>query len=93
LASFWFGCALGSNCEYERSTNYFQRALDINIAAKNLWGIAVTKGNLAHFCHLYPGRINLGFQITAEALRIAEESGDIISKAHAYSSHGTFCFV
>jgi tetratricopeptide (TPR) repeat protein len=84
--------ALGYNCEFAKAIFYMQRALDINIAAKTLWGIAITKGNLAFFCYLYPGRINLGFQTTAEALRMAEESGDIISKAYVYSSHGTFCF-
>jgi tetratricopeptide (TPR) repeat protein len=92
LANHWFGMALGYNCEFDKAIFYMQRALDINIAAKTLWGIAITKGNLAHWCYLYPGKINLGFQTTAEALRIAEESGDIMSKAYVYSSHGTFCF-
>ena len=92
FASHWFGIALSYNCEFDRAIFYMQRALDINIAAKNLWGIAITKGNLAHYCYFYPGRINLGFQTTAEALRIAEESGDIISKGYVYSSHGTFCY-
>jgi tetratricopeptide (TPR) repeat protein len=92
LASFWYGCALGSNCEFERSTNYFQRALDINMAIRNLWGIAIMKSNLGYFCYYYPGKINLGFQTTEEAARIAEESGDIYSKAMAYISHGTSCY-
>jgi len=92
LASFWFGCALGWNCEYERSANYLQRAIDINVAVKNLWGIAIMKSFLAYLCYYYPGKINLGFQTTQEAVRIAEESGDIYSKAHAYISHGTSCY-
>ena len=62
LASFWYGCALGLNCEFERSANYFQRALDINVAAKNLWGIAVMKSNLAYFSYYYHGKINLAIQ-------------------------------
>ena len=62
LASYWFGYALGWNCEFERSSNYFQRALDINVAAKNLWGIATMKSNLAYFSYCYPGKINLAFQ-------------------------------
>jgi hypothetical protein len=49
LASFWYGGALGWNCEFERSAYYFQRALDINLAAKNLWGIAMTKIILIFF--------------------------------------------
>ena len=91
-ANHWFGMALSYNCEFDKAIFYMQRALDINIAAKSLWGIAITKGNLAYFCYFYPGRINLGFQTTAEALRIAEESGDIMSKGYVYSSHGIFCY-
>jgi tetratricopeptide (TPR) repeat protein len=92
LASYWFGCALGCNCEFERSANYFQKALDINLAAKNLWGIAMTKSSLAYASHWYHGRIDLQFKTSNEGLRIAEESGDIYSKALAYVSHGTSCY-
>jgi class 3 adenylate cyclase/tetratricopeptide (TPR) repeat protein len=88
LASSWFGYALGGNCEFERSAHYIQRALDINVAAKNLWGIAASKGNLAYFSYWYHGRIDLQFKTSHEGLQIAEESGDIYSKAIAYSSHG-----
>jgi tetratricopeptide (TPR) repeat protein len=34
------------------------------------------------------GRINQSFQTSDEAIRLAEESGDIFSKAIAYTSHG-----
>jgi class 3 adenylate cyclase/tetratricopeptide (TPR) repeat protein len=92
LASFWFGTALGWNCEFERASNYFQRALDINVAAKNLWGIAVMKSILAYFSYYYHGKIDLQFKTTGEALRIAEERGDIYSKAIAYAIHGISCY-
>jgi tetratricopeptide (TPR) repeat protein len=91
LASYWYACALGCNCEFERSTNYFQKALDINVTAKNLWGIASMKSNLAYFCY-YHGKINLQFQTTNEGLQIAEESGDAFSKGMAYISHGISCY-
>jgi tetratricopeptide (TPR) repeat protein len=92
FASFWFGCALGFNCEFERSTNYLQRAIDVNLAVKNLWGIAAMKSALAFFSYYQHGRINLQFQTTMEALRIAEESGDIYSKALGYTSNGISCY-
>ena len=92
LASVWFGNALSFNCEFEKATNHTHRALDINIAARNLWGISAIKGILALFCYYYPGKINLGSQISSEAVHGAEESGDIYSKAHAYISHGIFCY-
>jgi tetratricopeptide (TPR) repeat protein len=92
LASLWFGCLLGWNCEFEKAEQYIQRALDINLTAKNLWGIAVMKSNLACFGYHYPGKMNRGFQITDEAVQIAEESGDSLSKGISYVSHGMSCF-
>jgi tetratricopeptide (TPR) repeat protein len=91
LASYWYACALGWNCEFERSTDYFKKALDINVAAKNLWGIIVMKSTLAFFSYFYSGKIILGFQTTMGAVHIAEESGDIYSKSNSYTSHGILC--
>jgi len=92
FASYWYGVALSLNCEFERSERYIQRALDINVAVKNLWGISAIKGDLAYFSYFYAGKINLGFQTTHEAVRIAEESGDIFSKTVAYTMHGISCY-
>ncbi len=92
LASYWYATLLGSNCEFERSTNYFQRALDINVAVNNLWGIAIMKSNLAYFSYFHNGRINQAFETTNDALHIAEESGDIYSKTMVFVIHGTSCY-
>jgi tetratricopeptide (TPR) repeat protein len=92
LASYWFGISLGSKCEFERSTYYIQRALDFNVAAKNLWGIATMKSNLAYFTHWYPGKMDMAFRTSNEGLQIAEESGDIYPKAMAYVIHGASCY-
>ena len=91
FASYWYACALGWNCEFERSTDYFQKALDINVAVKNLWGIVIMKSSLALFSYFYSGKIVLGFQTTMGAVHIAEASGDIYSKANSYTSHGILC--
>jgi len=92
LASYWFGISLGSNCEFERSAHYIQKALDINVAAKNLWGIATMKINLAYFTHWYHGKIDMAFRTSNEGLQIVEESGDIYPKAMAYVIHGASCY-
>ncbi len=88
MGSNWFGCALGWNCEFEKSANYFQRALDVNVSVKNLWGMSIIRSNLGYFCHWLHGRIELQFKTSHEGLQNAEESGDIYSKAVAYVSHG-----
>jgi class 3 adenylate cyclase/tetratricopeptide (TPR) repeat protein len=92
LASFWLGCALSFNCEFEKSEKHFKRAIDINVAAKNIWGIVTMKSMLAYFCYYHSGRINLQFQTTGEAIQIADESGDIYSKAISYVNHGISCY-
>ena len=50
------------------------------------------KSNLALFSHFYHGRINQAFRTSNEGLQIAEESGDIYSKAMAYVIHGYSCY-
>jgi len=92
LASSWYASALGFNCEFEKSTNYFQKNLDINVAVKNMWGIATIKSCIAYFSYYHNGKIDLQFETTNESIQIAEESGDIYSKPHAYVIHGVSCY-
>jgi tetratricopeptide (TPR) repeat protein len=92
FASYWYGVALSWNCEFERSAQNIQKALDINVATKTLWGISAIKSDLAYFSYFFAGKINLAFQTTQEAFLIAEESGDIYSKAIAYFGHGVSCY-
>jgi len=92
FASFWLGVALSWDCDFEKARYYFQRTLDINVAVKNLWGVAMIKSNLTYFCYYYPGRISQTIKSSAEALQIAEESGDIQSRGIAYTTHGISCY-
>jgi tetratricopeptide (TPR) repeat protein len=68
FASLWLGVALSWECDFEKARHYFQRTLDINAAAKNLWGVAMIKSNLTYFCYYYPGRISQTIKSSAEAL-------------------------
>jgi tetratricopeptide (TPR) repeat protein len=43
FANFWLGAALAYYGEFDESTNYTQKALEINIAANTAWGIAAVK--------------------------------------------------
>jgi tetratricopeptide (TPR) repeat protein len=88
LASFWFGFALGLNCEFERSASYFQRAVDINVAAK-IFGVFQQIKACSH-CSYWSMENRSAIRTTNEA-SIAEESGDIYSKAISYVNHGVSC--
>jgi tetratricopeptide (TPR) repeat protein len=87
-ASFRLGIALGWCCEFQRSISCFEKALQINLAKNNLWGVSVIKSAISIFVYNRKGRINQGYQTSKEAVQIAEECGDIFPKAWAYVSHG-----
>jgi tetratricopeptide (TPR) repeat protein len=92
LASHRLGVALYLNSEFEKALHYLEKALNIHVATNTLWGISVVKSAISAFVYYFQGRTDLGYQTSGEAIRIAEESGDIYSKAIAYCSHGICCF-
>jgi tetratricopeptide (TPR) repeat protein len=92
LANYYLGMFLCVNCQFEKGFDYFRKALQIQVAAQNLWSIAAVKSLIGYFVHHFQGTIGLGHQITTEAVRVAEESGDIYSKAGAYTCHGVSCY-
>ena len=91
MANFWLGEALAFSCEFERALTHWERALEINVAANTLWGISMMKSIISGWVYDFQGRIDLAYRTTEEALRLAEESGDIYSKAFAYVFHGLSC--
>jgi tetratricopeptide (TPR) repeat protein len=90
-ANSWLGIVLSMNCEYEEASYHFGRALEINMAANSLWGIAGVKSWRAGWFYNPQGKNDLGFKETSEAVQIAEESGDIYAKAHGHTFHGQSC--
>jgi tetratricopeptide (TPR) repeat protein len=91
-ANSYLGIVLSMNCEYEKASYHFGRALEINTAANSLWGIAGVKSWRAGWVYDFRGNIDLGYRETSEAVQIAEESGDIYSKAHGHTFHGRSCY-
>jgi class 3 adenylate cyclase/tetratricopeptide (TPR) repeat protein len=91
-ANLYLGYVLPMNCEYEKASYHFGKALDINTAANNLWGIVRIKSARSYWVYDWQGKINLGFKESYEALQIAEESGDIYSKAFGYTFQGLSCY-
>ena len=91
LGKYWMGHCLSFNCEFEKALHCFKKALEINVAANAQWGISAIKSCIA-INYFYQGNIDLAYETSQEALRIADESGDIYSKAHAYTFHGMSCY-
>jgi tetratricopeptide (TPR) repeat protein len=90
-ANYWLGLALALSCEFERALYHMRKTLEMNVAVNVLWGISMMKSQISAWVYNFQGRIDLGYQTSDEALQIAEESGDIHSKAYAYTSHGISC--
>jgi tetratricopeptide (TPR) repeat protein len=88
LANYFLGQTLVFNSEFDKAIHHMKKALEVNIAANSLWGISMIKSFISIFIHFYQGNIDLGYKTSGEAIQIAEESADIVSKAMAYVSHG-----
>jgi tetratricopeptide (TPR) repeat protein len=87
LANTYMSGCQHENCEFEKAFSCWKKSLEINVAANVLWGISVMKA-IVSFYYVSQGQINPAYEISDEAIRIADESGDIYSKAHAYTAHG-----
>ena len=92
FASFWFGSALCLACRFEEALDKLEKAIDISMAANNLWGTSIIKSIQSVFVYHFQGMTNLAYQTSYDAIRLAEKSGDIASKSWAYVSHGICCY-
>ena len=88
LASMWLGIFKAFECDFEKGMESIQQSVDIAVAAKNLWGIASMKAQMAYFCHYWSGRIDLHTNLSLEAFKTAEGSGDPISKGMSHITYG-----
>jgi class 3 adenylate cyclase/tetratricopeptide (TPR) repeat protein len=88
MANYWIGLAHSLNCEFDKALYHMETALDINVSTNTLWGVSLLKSMIGSWVYRLKGNIDLYYQASDEALRIAEESGDIYSKAWAYMAHG-----
>ncbi|UCE53567.1 MAG: AAA family ATPase [Desulfobacterales bacterium] len=90
--SYWLGCAQWLNCDFEKAEINISRSVEISKAAKRLYLESTFKALLSHLVYYYQGKIHLGYELSKDAVNIADDSGDITSKTFAYSVHGISCF-
>ena len=91
LANGTLGLALAWDCRFREAAVHLQRVVDTNAAINNLWGVSVTNSNLSFYAYNYPGQVDLGYDTSQEAVRTAEQCGDVLSRATAYTCHGISC--
>jgi tetratricopeptide (TPR) repeat protein len=83
LANNSMGFCLSDNGEFEKPLSCYEKALEINVMTNTQWGIVAIKTNIVFWVYGRLGNVELAYQISQEALRIANEIGDIFSKGHA----------
>ncbi|HUT83655.1 MAG TPA: adenylate/guanylate cyclase domain-containing protein, partial [Thermodesulfobacteriota bacterium] len=90
--NYWLGYAFSLNCEFERASDHLEKSLNTAVQANNVVFTVVIKSLISNLVFFRQGDINQAYQVSQEAMRIAEESGDIFSKLFAHSGHGIACF-
>ena len=88
LASFRLALAYSLSCRFEEGADAFEKAFGVVEASNNLLGMSATKSYLSVFCYMFWGRLQLAEESALDAIRISEESGDIYTKAMAYTVYG-----
>jgi tetratricopeptide (TPR) repeat protein len=89
--NFWLGLMHSINTEFDKALECYNNTLRVSEAANIPWNISVNKSNISYFVHYLHGEVNKAFELSKEAVLIAEEIGDIYPSAHAYISYGSSC--
>ncbi|MHC4457525.1 MAG: adenylate/guanylate cyclase domain-containing protein [Planctomycetota bacterium] len=91
-ANHYLGLAFSFDCDFDRGLKHLNESLVLSETANNMIGIVVAKGNISAWNYALTGKIDRAFEISLEALKMAEDSGDIYAKGMAYGSHGISCY-
>jgi len=91
FGNYQLGSALCQDYQFEKSLECFKAMFDLSTMVNNLIGISNSKSAMAmNYCLM--GKIDPALQVCKEALRAAEDSGDIHAKQPAYTIFGVSCY-
>ena len=83
LANNFMGDCISANCEFKKALIFYEKALGINVMVNVLWGVVAVKTHIIKWVYSRMGNVELAYQTSQEVLKIADESGDILSKGLA----------
>ena len=89
---YWLGVELSLVCQFDQASQCFEKALSVSVAANSVWGISITKCNWAYFTYYHQGNLDKAYEISKEAIAIAEENADIFTKSWACLAYGCSCY-
>ena len=93
LSGMWKGVIHFSECNYEKALSSFRLGVDLCIMAESTWGIAIQKAQQAFFSYFPQGEVKTLTELSLEALEIAEDSGDPLSRGVSYTAYGCACYL
>jgi class 3 adenylate cyclase/tetratricopeptide (TPR) repeat protein len=91
VVNSWAGQVLAVHCEFEKASDHFEEAISFQVQANNKVWVSVLKGLLSMFVYCPLGKIHQAYETSREAVRIADDLGDIYPKTNAYICHGIAC--
>ncbi|MGO9569689.1 MAG: AAA family ATPase, partial [Desulfomonilaceae bacterium] len=91
MANFWLATALSFDCQFEEAFYHMEQSLKILKAVNNLWGMSNIVSSQSWYQYFH-GQVELSYRTSNEALKLAEQSGDIYSRAVAHTYHGGPCY-
>jgi class 3 adenylate cyclase/tetratricopeptide (TPR) repeat protein len=86
------GYAHGFNCEFVEGESCFLRNIEMCEAGGAVWGVVISKINIANVIYDYDGRIDAAFKSSQEALQLALQSDDLFLKGFGYFACGLAFF-
>jgi class 3 adenylate cyclase/tetratricopeptide (TPR) repeat protein len=92
FANHYLGHVFIENCEFDKGLYHIEKGLKIVEAGNVLWSVAMHKACIALNIYFNLGKIGTAYQISNEALTLAEDSNDILSKTEANANHGGCCW-
>jgi class 3 adenylate cyclase/tetratricopeptide (TPR) repeat protein len=92
FSNTFMGNCLSDNGEFEKALSCFEKALEINVMVNVPWGIVALKTYIVAWVYIRQGKVELAYQTSHEALKIANETGDIFSKGLAHFILGLSCY-
>lgn len=89
---YHMGSVLCLECEFENSLDYFNKALDLSVAANSFIGTISVKTSMAWFNYTLQGKIGIAFETSKELLPLIKESNDVYIRAVALCGYGSACY-
>jgi len=88
MSNLFLGSGYTFICKFEKALQGLEKALSISKTANNIYGTAQIMGMISFQVYSPTGKLDLAYQTSEEAVRLAEESGDPHTKALAFIGHG-----